>query len=159
MLLLAVHSTSSWTEIHHVFILPTSRYSERQADHWFAADKEESSISSSESPLVPSTTSSMVLINASCDYFQQSPLYNKEERLKQFDILLSQTERNAKATANSAFTDHHSADQGGGDSTKVRMMRSTITKHVVEKATINGTGNTFTPALISSTLSMTRLKF
>lgn len=84
-------------------------------------------------------------------------LYNKEERLKQFDILLTQNERNAKATANAPCIDHHSADQG--DSTKVRMMRSTITKHVVEKATINGTGNAFTPALISSTLSMTRLKF
>ncbi|KLO05011.1 alpha/beta-hydrolase [Schizopora paradoxa] len=111
---------------------PLRRYSERQTDHWFAADREENSTGS-------------------------IALYNKEERLKQFDVLLSQTERNAKAAANAPCMDHHSADQG--DSTKVRMMRSTITKHVVEKATINGTGNTFTPALISSTLSMTRLKF
>lgn len=44
-------------EFHLAFVSTTLRYSERQTDHWFAADREESSTSSSESPLVPSTTS------------------------------------------------------------------------------------------------------
>jgi len=95
---------------------------------------------------------------------------NKEDKFKHFDHLLSQTERhNSRAAANPLYAVHHpmdssnnlngnaNGDKSGGNST--RMICSTITKHVVEKATIGGTTNNFAPTIISNTLNMTRMRF
>ncbi|EJD01480.1 alpha/beta-hydrolase [Fomitiporia mediterranea MF3/22] len=112
---------------------PCRRFSERYNDHWFQAEKDE-------------------------DHYKPMHL-NKEEKLKALENLVTQTENQS----------HTSGKDGGYLSAQEpvsseiartgRLRRSTISKHVVEKATIGGSGGGFAPTIISNTLHMSKLRF
>ncbi|KAL5527782.1 hypothetical protein ACEPAG_6583 [Sanghuangporus baumii] len=112
---------------------PRRRFSERYNDHWFQAEKDE-------------------------DTARPTNL-NKEEKLKALENLVTQTEVNS-AVAQKGGTYLSAQEPVSSEVARSgRLRRSTISKHVVEKATIGGSNSNFAPALISNTLHMSKLRF
>ncbi|KAH8118544.1 alpha/beta-hydrolase [Phellopilus nigrolimitatus] len=114
---------------------PCRRFSERFTDHWFQADKDDDDLTAKN--------------------------LNKEEQLKALENLVTQTEYQSSSTAKDGSYDYLSATEPVSSEVARtgRLRRSTISKHVVEKATIGGSGGGFAPTLISNTLQMSRLRF
>lgn len=71
----------------------------------------------------------------------------------------AQTEHRARAAAKDDAFDHLSATKPVSSEVARtgRLRRQTLTKHIVEKATINGAGNNFAPAIIQNTVRLGRL--
>ncbi|KAI5124806.1 hypothetical protein M0805_005438 [Coniferiporia weirii] len=113
---------------------PCRRFSERYNDHWFQAEKEED--------------------------VAQSHHLNKEEKLKALENLVTETEYLSSSSMD-ANGEYRSAQEPVTSEVARtgRLRRSTISKHVVEKATIGGASGGFAPTLIQNTLQMSRLRF
>ncbi|OCB85396.1 alpha/beta-hydrolase [Sanghuangporus baumii] len=108
-------------------------FSERYNDHWFQAEKDE-------------------------DTAKPTNL-NKEEKLKALEKLVTQTEVNSAAARKGGTYLSAQEPVSSEVARSGRLRRSTISKHVVEKATIGGSNSNFAPALISNTLHMSKLRF
>ena len=91
-------------------------------------------------------------------FFVAKSDFNKEEKIKALENLVTATELSNSSTKDG---DYLSAQEPVSSEVARtgRLRRSTISKHVVEKATIGGSTSNFAPALISSTLQMSRLRF
>ncbi|THH06798.1 hypothetical protein EW145_g3837 [Phellinidium pouzarii] len=109
---------------------PCRRFSERYNDHWFQAEKEDA---------------------------PHSYQLNKEEKLKALENLVTRTEY-LSTSAKDANGEYLSAQEPVSSEVARtgRLRRSTISKHVVEKATIGGAG--FAPTtVIANTIHMTKM--
>lgn len=83
---------------------------------------------------------------------------NKEEKLKALENLVTQTEYLSRTGKDSTYLSAQEPVSSEVARTG-RLRRSTISRHVVEKATIGGTGGGFAPTLIQNTLRVGGLRF
>lgn len=130
-----------------------ARFSERQNDHWFQAEKDDEYYAQCRILTFNIFYSSIHTI-----FFVAKSDFNKEEKIKALENLVTATELSDSSTKDG---DYLSAQEPVSSEVARtgRLRRSTISKHVVEKATIGGSTSNFAPALISSTLQMSRLRF
>lgn len=85
---------------------------------------------------------------------------NKEDKIKALENLVSQTEHNSKTSQRDGGYLSAQEPVSSEVARTGRLRRSTISKHIVEKATVGGSGgSSFAPTLISNTLHMSRLRF
>lgn len=87
--------------------------------------------------------------------------HSKEEKLVALENLVTQTELRSSSNTKDGVLDHISASKPVTSEVarSGRLRRSTISKHVVEKATIGGSNGSFAPTLIQNTLQMSRLRY
>ena len=85
---------------------------------------------------------------------------NKEEKIKALEKLVTQTERDSRVSQRELSYLSAQEPVSSEVARTGRLRRSTISKHIVEKATVGGSGgSSFAPTLISNTLHMSRLRF
>lgn len=84
---------------------------------------------------------------------------NKEEKLKALENLVTQTEVNSAVSHKGGQYLSAQEPVSSEVARSGRLRRSTISKHIVEKATIGGSNGGFAPTLISNTLHMSKLRF
>lgn len=126
------------------------RSSEKQSDHWFEAENDNE---------YDKSTFICILYQG---YFLTAMLLaanlNKEEKLKALENLVTQTEYLSRTGKDSTYLSAQEPVSSEVARTG-RLRRSTISRHVVEKATIGGTGGGFAPTLIQNTLRVGGLRF